>query len=236
MSDFVVVLPAAGKSSRFGNPFQKKVFTLLAGKPLWMHSAEKFASRADVSQVILVIAPEDKEVFNEKFAGHAAIMGVRTVVGGKNRAESVWNALQSIKDGSQFVAVHDAARPCISDESIDAVFETTRRTGAAILAERCHSTVKKVDESKKIVETLPREQLWMAQTPQCFDLKNLISCYQQHPDLQFASDEACLLEACGQTVTVVEGNPMNIKVTTQADLRFAEMAIKSSSRSKGFPF
>jgi len=236
VTHFAVILAAAGKSSRFGDPFQKKVFTTLAGKPLWMHSAEAFAGRSDVSQVILVIAAEDRELFNEKFSGHAAMLGIRTVMGGAHRAESVRNALETIDDSCRWVAIHDAARPCISKPSIDAVFDATRRQGAAILAQSCHSTVKRVDGRRVIIETVPRDQLWLAQTPQCFDLKILKDCYQRHPQPESASDEACLLEACGHDVAVVEGCPLNIKVTTKADIRFAELALKALPQPKGFPF
>jgi 2-C-methyl-D-erythritol 4-phosphate cytidylyltransferase len=236
VSQFTVILAAAGKSSRFGDPLQKKVFSLLAGKPLWMYSAELFTGRSDVDEVILVIAPEDKDLFNEKFAGHAAMLGIRTVLGGAERAESVRNALETLGEDRPWVAIHDAARPCVSSHSVDAVFEAARQTGAAILAQACHSTVKRVDPSRIIIETVPRDQLWLAQTPQCFKTALLKQCYERHPQPQSVSDEAGLLEACGHPVTVVEGSPLNIKVTTKGDLRFAELALKALPQSKGFPF
>jgi 2-C-methyl-D-erythritol 4-phosphate cytidylyltransferase len=236
MSEFAVIIAAAGRSSRFGSPFEKKVFTSLAGKPLWLHSAELFAKRKDVGQIILVIAAEDRELFNEKFAGHAAMLGIQTVIGGAERADSVRNALGAIKAGLTWVAVHDAARPCLPVACIDAVFKATRQCGAAILAIPCQATVKRVDDKQQIVQTVPRDGLWLAQTPQCFERKLIEQCFGQHLNSSAFTDEASLVESCGKPVTVIEGSPLNIKVTTKNDLKFAELAIKALPQPKAFPF
>jgi 2-C-methyl-D-erythritol 4-phosphate cytidylyltransferase len=236
VSKFAVILAAAGQSSRFGEPFQKKVYMNLGGKPLWMHSAEIFTKRADVSQVIMVIAAEDREVLNEKFAGNAAMLGIQTVIGGAQRADSVRNALAEVQPSCRWVAVHDAARPCLTNVLIDQVFEAVRRTQAAILAVPCHSTIKRVDAKQQISETVPRSGLWLAQTPQCFETQLLKQCYDQHPNPSSVTDESSLVEAAGHSVTVVEGSPLNIKVTTKGDLKFAEAALKASPQSNPFPF
>jgi 2-C-methyl-D-erythritol 4-phosphate cytidylyltransferase len=236
VGDFTVILAAAGRSSRFGDVFQKKVFSTVAGKPLWMHSAEVFSKRSDVGQIILVIADEDREMFNEKFAGHAAMLGVQTVVGGTERADSVRNALAVIQPTARWVAVHDAARPCLPAACIDAVFEAVRKTGAAILAMPCQATVKRVDAKHSIVETVPRDGLWLAQTPQCFEVQLLKQCYAKHPRPSAATDEASIVEHAGHSVTVIEGSPLNIKVTTKGDLKFAELALKALPQPKPFPF
>ncbi|MBX3423299.1 MAG: 2-C-methyl-D-erythritol 4-phosphate cytidylyltransferase [Pirellulaceae bacterium] len=236
MSKFAVILAAAGRSSRFGDPFQKKVFVTLAGKPLWMHSAELFAKHADVGQLVLVISGEDRELFNEKFAGHAAMLGIQTVVGGEQRADSVRQALAVINADCQWVAVHDAARPCLTKTLIDSVFQAAQRTGAAILATPCHSTLKRVTAQQTIQQTVPRDGLWLAQTPQCFKTKLLQQCYQQHPSPSQATDEASIVQECGHAVSVVEGSPLNIKVTTKGDLKFAEVALKALPQPTAFPF
>lgn len=231
-----MVLAAAGRSTRFGDLFQKKVYANLAGKPLWMHAADVFSKRADVGQIILVIAEEDRELFNEKFAGHAAMLGVQTVIGGAQRADSVRNALAAVNPSARWVAVHDAARPCLPAASVDAVFEAVKKTKAAILALPCQATVKRVDAKHSIVETVPRDDLWLAQTPQCFEVQLLKDCYAKHSNPSSATDEASIVEHCGHSVTVVEGSPLNIKVTTKGDLKFAELAIKALPQPKPFPF
>ncbi len=232
MSQFAVILAAAGKSSRFGDPFYKKVFMPLNSKPMWMYAAEKFADRAEVSQVLIVISPDDKEMFNEKFATSAAMLGVQPVLGGNERADSVRNALAQVQSGVDFVAVHDAARPCISEADIRAVVQAAADTGAAILATQCSSTVKRVSPQDNVVlETVPRQGLWLAQTPQVFRVELLRDAYQSHPDPSAATDDASIVETVGGSVRVVEGSPMNIKVTTKADLHFAELVLKQKQQA-----
>lgn len=227
MSKFAVILAAAGRSQRFNDPYYKKVFVPLAGRPLWMYAAEAFANRSDVAQVIMVISPDDREVFQEKFAGNLALLGAQVVLGGTERAESVLNGLREVRADIPFVAIHDAARPCIAEAWIDAVFAQAQATGAAILATPCHATLKRVDADRAIEATVPRERLWLAQTPQVFRTDLLREAYEKHPDPRRATDEASLVEALGHPVKIVDGSPLNIKVTTKADLKFAELAIKA---------
>lgn len=236
MKPFSVILAAAGKSSRFGDPYKKKVFSSLGTKPLWMFAAEAFSKRNDVEQLIVVIAPDDTEMFQEKFAGVAAMLGFQVVVGGVERADSVLNALQEIRDSSGFVAIHDAARPCIAETWIDQVFSVAKKTDAAILAMPCHATLKRVNENSEIVETVPRTGLWLAQTPQVFRTQLLRDAYAAHPTPSTATDEASIVESFGHSVAVVEGSPLNIKVTTRADLKFAELAVQVLPKSNPFPF
>lgn len=236
MSQFAVILAAAGKSSRFGDPWKNKVYATLANRPLWMFAAEVFSRRSDVAQVILVISAEDKQLFNEKYAGNAALLGVEVVVGGAQRADSVRCGLQAVREEIPFIAVHDAARPCLADRWIDAVFSQARASGAAILATPCTSTLKRVDEQKQITQTLSRANVWLAQTPQVFRKSLLVQAYEAAADASAATDEASLVEALGHRVRVVEGSPLNVKVTTKSDLKFAELALKALPKSSPFPF
>jgi 2-C-methyl-D-erythritol 4-phosphate cytidylyltransferase len=113
---FAVILPAAGKSSRFRDQHYKKPFAPLDGRPVWMHAAEKLANRKDVIQSLLVISPEDRDDFAEKFGGNAALLGIEIVEGGAERSDSVNKALERLNPEAEYVAIHDAARPCIVDE------------------------------------------------------------------------------------------------------------------------
>lgn len=236
MKEFAVILAAAGKSSRFGDPFNKKVFANIGLKPLWMFAAETLSKRDDVGQLILLISPEDKDLFREKYAGNAAMLGFQTVIGGNERADSVLNGLREVREDLPFVAIHDAARPCLANAWLDSVFATAKRTGAAILATPCHSTLKRVNGQGKITETVSRESLWLAQTPQVFRTQLLRDAYQAHPQPSKATDEASIVEAFGHPVNVVEGSPLNIKVTSKADLKFAEQALKVLPKANPFPF
>ena len=144
MATFAVILPAAGKSSRFHDKNYKKPFAPLANRAVWLHAAERFLNRKDVKQVLLVISSEDREDFNFKFAGNAAILGVEVVEGGAERADSVERALARVKPDIEYIAIHDAARPCLADVWITDVFEAAAKTGAAILATAVNGTLKRV--------------------------------------------------------------------------------------------
>lgn len=236
LSQIGVVLAAAGKSSRFGDRHVKKVFATINNKPVWMYAAEVFSDRQDVKQIVLVISPDDKEFFNEKYAGNAAMLGVDVVLGGSERAESVLNGLRKLRPEIDLVAVHDAARPCITKDWITDVFDEAGRTGAAILATPCAATLKKVGANQRIEETVSRDRMWLAQTPQVFDKQVLLDAYEKHPAPSEATDEASIVEAAGKDVHVVAGSPLNIKITTKSDLRFAELALKALPKPNPFPF
>ena len=221
---FGVILAAAGKSSRFDDAHYKKPFAPLGGRAVWLHAAEKFLDRPDVRQVVIVVAPEDREGFLEKFGANLAFMGVSLATGGAQRADSVRNGLAALDEGIDFVAVHDAARPCLANAWIDEVFAKAAATGAAMLATPIVGTVKRVDASQQIVETVDRTGLWEAQTPQVF-ARDLLARAFAADTSSTATDEAQLVEATGHPVTVVLGSPMNLKITSKADLKLAEQML-----------
>ena len=230
MPKFAVILPAAGQSSRFHDKHYKKPFIPLENKAVWLHSAEKFLNRDDVKQVILVISPEDREEFDSKFAANVMILGIEVVEGGKERSDSIANALAKVKDDIDYIAVHDAARPCIANEWIDNVFAAAEKSGAAILAIPIAGTIKRVANGN-IEETVPRANLWEAQTPQVFERKLLLDAYAKRGESP-ATDDAELVERLGKPVTIVEGSPVNLKITTKEDLRLAAHALKALPKPK----
>jgi 2-C-methyl-D-erythritol 4-phosphate cytidylyltransferase len=132
----------------------------------------------------------------------------------------------------EYVAVHDAARPLLIPEWIDAVFRAAEKTGAAIPGVRVTSTLKRVGQGGQIVETVPRDELWEAQTPQVFRRDWLLDAYAQL-DRLVPTDEAQMFEKLGRPVSVVEGSPLNIKITTQQDFRLAEAALDALPKPKG---
>src|SRR6185503_19343870 len=159
MPNFAVILPAAGQSRRFHDKACKKPFAPLGGRAVWLHAAERFLNRNDVKQTILVIAAEDRESFFDKFGANVAILGIDVVDGGAERSESVANSLARVKTSIEYVAIHDAARPCLANEWIDAVFSAAEKTGAAILATPVVSTLKRVGSDRTIQETVERQNL-----------------------------------------------------------------------------
>jgi 2-C-methyl-D-erythritol 4-phosphate cytidylyltransferase len=241
MSKFAVILPAAGRSSRFGDPKQKKVFAELDGRAVWLRAAEPFVNRDDVAQILLVINPDDRELFERRFRASVAFMNIQVIDGGAERHDSVARAIEALRPECEFVAVHDAARPCLTGGQIDAVFAAARAHGAALLAVPVSDTVKRVTAEKFTVETLPRHDLYLAQTPQVFRRDLLEKAYAQRGRLGAAvTDDTQLVEALGHPCAVVESTPMNLKITTTADLRLASAVLhalpKPSREGPAHPF
>lgn len=231
MATFGVILAAAGQSSRFKDAHYKKPFAPLAGRSVWLHSAEKFLDRPDVKQVVVVVAPEDRESFVEKFAANLAFMGITLAVGGSHRAESVRSGLGKLSAEIDTVAIHDAARPCLAAAWIDDVFAAGARTGAAILATPVVGTLKRVAADGTISETVDRKGLWEAQTPQVFSRALLERAFAASSGGE-PTDEASVVEALGHPVTVVPGSPLNIKITSREDMRMAEKCLEALPRPR----
>src|SRR6266404_5420647 len=130
MAKFAVILPAAGQSSRFREK-EKKPFAQLDGRAVWLRCAELFIARSDVCQCIMVVAKDDQEMFRRRYGANLAFMNVQIADGGAERFESVANALALVKPDVDFVAIHDAVRPCLTGEQVGAVFAKAVETGAA---------------------------------------------------------------------------------------------------------
>lgn len=229
---YAVVIAAAGKSTRFGDPNARKPFVKLGAKAVWEHSLAAFRSVPSVEEFVVVVSPEDRDWFVEAYS--PTLAGVTVVDGGDSRAESVGNGIAAVKS-ADFIAVHDAARPLVSASSIAQVFAAAERTGAAILASPVTSTVKKAT-SGRIETTVPREQLWLAQTPQVARRDWFRAAYADREGAAWQpadpTDEAQLLERCGYPVEIVESSPTNFKITTQDDLIIAQALVDSIAGSK----
>jgi 2-C-methyl-D-erythritol 4-phosphate cytidylyltransferase len=232
MATFAVIIPAAGQSSRFRDK-EKKPFVNLDGRAIWLRTIEHFVTRPDVAQCVIVIAPGDQEMFRRRFGANLAFMNVEIADGGAERFESVANALKKLRPEVEFVAIHDAVRPCVTDALINEVFAVAQKTGAALLAQPISDTVKQTDAQKKVQATIPRQGLWLAQTPQVFRRDWLEESYARRDKLgRGITDDAQLVEAAGYAVHVVEGASTNIKITTRNDLLLAEAILKAQPKPK----
>lgn len=232
MAKFAVILPAAGTSSRFRDK-EKKPFATLDGRAVWLRSAELFITRDDVCQCLIVVAPADQELFRRRYGANLAFMDVKIVDGGAERFDSIANALEKLKPEAEYVAIHDAVRPCLTEELINAVFAQAAKTGAALLGVPVADTLKQVDANKQITATVSRQGLWQAQTPQVFRRDWLLEAYANRAKLgKEITDDAQLVEAAGHPVHVVESAATNIKITTKADLILAEAVLKAMPKPK----
>jgi 2-C-methyl-D-erythritol 4-phosphate cytidylyltransferase len=233
MPRFAVILPAAGRSSRFKDK-EKKPYVNLDGRAVWLRTAELFVNRDDVALILLVIDKDDEEMVRRRYTPNMAFMNIKLVHGGNERFESVANALKHLPADADFVAIHDAVRPCVTGEQIGAVFAKAAETGAALLAVPVSDTLKRVDDKHKVQGTMPRQGLWLAQTPQVFRRDWLEAAYAGRAQLKQAiTDDAQLIEAAGHPVMVVEGTASNLKITTKGDLSLADAILKSRPKPKG---
>jgi 2-C-methyl-D-erythritol 4-phosphate cytidylyltransferase len=232
MAGFAIIFPAAGRSTRFRDK-EKKPFVNLDGRAVWLRSVELFVARSDVVQCLIVVNADDDETFRRRYGANLAFMNIQVVHGGAERFDSVASALAQVRPEVEYVAIHDAVRPCVTEALIQDVFAKAQATGAAIPAVAIADTVKQVDAQKKVTTTVPRQGLWLAQTPQAFRRDWLADAYarraQLGPDI---TDDAQLVEASGHTVHVVEGEATNLKITTRADLVMASAVLKALPKPK----
>ena len=221
MNQVTVIVVAAGAGKRFGST---KQFALLRGKPVLDWSMEEFEAHEKVSEIVLVLADECKK---ENFTGRYGKL-VSIVRGGEKRQDSVVNGFKEVKpEKADLVLIHDAARPIIGPELITRVIEEGRRTGAAVPVIPMEDTIKEAAEGR-IIRTLNRESLVRVQTPQGFAYSILEEALKKaQEDRYYATDEAMLVERTGRTVSIVKGDPRNIKITTPLDLRIAEALLGS---------
>jgi len=221
------IICAAGASSRFGGK-RKKAFVDVAGRAVFLRSAELFSNRDDVKQVLLGIASEDEELVSVKWGPNLKFFGVSIFIGGDERFDTIKTGIELIKDDIDLIAVHDACRCCVTEEIIDSTIAAAARSGAAIPACPVTATIKQAKDNI-ITQTVDRTGLYEAQTPQIFSASLLKKAYENLKNLDKSkiSDDSQLVEALGHKVTIVETDPSNIKITRQSDIAVAEAILKS---------
>ncbi len=226
-----LILPAAGSSSRFGGP-RSKLLEPLDGIPVMARALRAFLNRGDVAAVIIPTNPaldlpgQDHPMLKQCLADNR----VKLCAGGASRAESVRNALNHVPADIQWVAVHDAARPLISQQLIDQTFAAAQAHGAAVPAMPVHLTIKQAvgPLPAKVQRTIPRHELWAMQTPQIMRTAALRNAYASCPiPLPQVTDDVQLIELAGGEVWLVPGEERNLKITTQSDLRLAELWLQT---------
>ena len=230
MTSFAVILPAAGGATRFGGPVNK-VLVPLAGVPLIVHALRAFLSRPDVAIVVVPTSPALKlrETSSPELDRCLRDPRVHVCTGGSSRAESVRRGLAAVPTDVEWVAVHDAARPLVSQELITRTFAAAERYGAAVGALPVNLTVKEAEGPlpAKVIRTVPRAGLWAMQTPQAMRRADLSAAYETCPlPLDEVTDDLQLLELAGKPVWLVEGEERNLKVTNPTDLLIAETLLK----------
>ncbi len=234
-----VILPAAGLGTRMGRTppesagTSRKQFMLLDGAPILLHTIRKFFSCPSVSEIVVALRAEDMPWVREFLDKEPAAKPVRLVEGGDSRQESVENALASLSDDTDIVAVHDAVRPFIDRDTIEKVIAEAAQSGAAIVGIVPVDTVKQV-HLNKVRATLARERLMMAQTPQVFRYALLKQAFAKaREDGFFGTDESSLVERLEQVeVNVVPGSDRNIKITKPTDMELARLFLAGEQSAR----
>ncbi len=224
----IAIIVAAGTGSRFAAR-QPKQFTGILGKPLIIHTLEKFEACPAVDEIVLVLSVDGCGEF-AKLDGHHVIKKLRAVAtGGKTRAESVRNGLAKIDAStSNIVAVHDGARPLVTVDEITRTIEKAVETGAACLVGELTDTIKEID-GDAIIGTIDRRKLRRALTPQAFRYDILSKAFENADLNENITDECYLVERLGIKIAAVEGSSRNIKITRPEDLTLAEMFLKNDA-------
>jgi 2-C-methyl-D-erythritol 4-phosphate cytidylyltransferase len=234
-----VILPAAGLGTRMGRTVPEKAgtsrkqFMLLEGSPILLHTIRKFASLPAVSEIVVALRAEDMDWVRELLRAEKLSKPVRVVEGGDTRQESVQNALATLGPGTELVAVHDAVRPFIEPSVLDKLFAEAEENGAAIVGIVPVDTVKQVHRNK-IRQTIPRERLILAQTPQVFRFDLLRTAFAKAREDGFvATDESSLVERLDQVeVSVVAGSDRNLKITKPSDMDLARLFLAEELTAK----
>ena len=200
----------------------------MAGRAVFLRSVEIFSNRDDVKQILLGISPDDEELVNIKWGPNLKFYDTTIFLGGDERFDTVNKGIELVKDDIDLIAVHDACRCCVTAELIDKVLAAAAEKGAAIPARAVTATIKEARDNT-IVRTVDRANLYEAQTPQVVEVELLKKAYENLKNLDQTriSDDAQLVEALGQKVTIVETDSSNIKITRQSDIAIAEAILKS---------
>ncbi len=213
----VAIVPAAGMGKRFGS-FMRKTFVNLKGIPLLIQTLKRLHESEFVKEIIPVLRSEDIEKGYELVGNYGLHKIKRIVEGGEERQDSVYNGLKSI-DGDGLVLIHDGVRPIIPEGLIEGLIRGLDGFDGIAPGIPLRETIKIVDDSGTVVNTVRREGFWSIQTPQVFPLDTLRKAYQRaYKDGYHATDDTALIERIGGRVKIIMGSPFNIKVTTTEDL------------------
>ena len=214
------VVVAAGRSQRMGFD---KLLTPLAGRPLLLHTLDRLFRTEAPSEIVLVVRPDSESEMQTLVAPLGRNDSIRIVPGGAQRQDSVQNGLQAVSAESEFVMVHDAARPFVTKELIDTVLAAAKLSGAAVCGAPCSDSLKEVGEDGLVTRTVDRSQLWTVQTPQIFRTQLLRDAYRGALATGATyTDDTAVVEAMGHPVRIVLYHGINLKVTTPIDWKVAE--------------
>jgi 2-C-methyl-D-erythritol 4-phosphate cytidylyltransferase len=208
-----------------------KQYLCLGGKPILAQTLQVFEECPAVDGIYIIVPPDQMDMVQKDIVEKYQFKKILKLVrGGKSRQQSVWNGLKAIRSECSIVVVHDGVRPFVNRQMIELSIEAADEHGAAVVAVPVKDTVKRAVKGKKI-QTLPREEIWLAQTPQSFRFPLLMKAYQKaYQEEVLGTDDGFLVERLGNPIVLVQGDYANIKITTPEDLTFAEAYLPKEKR------
>jgi 2-C-methyl-D-erythritol 4-phosphate cytidylyltransferase / 2-C-methyl-D-erythritol 2,4-cyclodiphosphate synthase len=220
------IIAAGGRGQRFGGAVLKQLVPL-GGCPILERSVDAFVLHERITDVIVAL-PSDLASDAPTYLRNRH-KPIETVEGGDRRQDSVARAFSRISPAAEIVVIHDAARPLVGSALIERTIDAAVAHGAALAALPATDTVKRANDNRFVVDTLPRGQIFLAQTPQAFRVSVLREALASSDRTTEATDEAALVERAGHAVRIVEGDPRNLKITTADDLAVAERFVRDWS-------
>ena len=227
------IVLAAGRGSRMGTALPKQ-YLRLGDRPLLCYALQAFQDFPRIQEILLVIDAQSRQLCRELVTEAYAFPKLKRVIeGGRERFDSVWNALQQVEPG--YVFIQDGARPFLSQEILERTYQAVRRTGACAVGVPVKDTIKRADPAGYVLETPAREGLWTIQTPQAFELSLLKEAYaalHKDPLDRPVTDDAMVVESrTGHRGQIVMGSYDNLKITTPEDLALAEFLLQRKGLS-----
>jgi 2-C-methyl-D-erythritol 4-phosphate cytidylyltransferase len=220
-----LVVVAAGSGTRMGGKV-KKPYLELGGIPILARTLQVFTEINSITEKVVVVH-KDEVNRTEALLKDYKIEGIRLVIGGKERQDSVFEGLKALSSRVEHVLIHDGARPFVSERLIRTIIDHVKAKDAVIPGIPVKDTIKMLDASGVVSHTPDRKSLWAVQTPQAFRMSILLDCYERIKDGMIqVTDDASLLEISGVPVYIVEGEQMNIKITTPDDLFLGEAMLR----------
>ena len=227
----VAIVVAAGKGTRFGGETPKPLVEL-GGIPLMVHCLRTLNQSRWIDNIVLVTSQELITTCEKEIIPKYSLNRIDQVIeGGKERQNSVMAGLKSLNKPPQYVLIQDAARPFLTDSMIEQTLVAAKEHGGAVIATKVIDTIKETDDNLIVQKTIPRDNLWSVQTPQVFNYSILIAAYQWAFDNHMkVTDDAGMVEQYEKPVKLVPGPIDNIKITTQEDLKLAELILKQNNK------
>jgi 2-C-methyl-D-erythritol 4-phosphate cytidylyltransferase/2-C-methyl-D-erythritol 2,4-cyclodiphosphate synthase len=227
----IAIIPAGGAGKRLKSHVAKQ-YLFLDHIPVLVHTLKIFQKSKVIDNIVLALPPDDLVSIRQEIIDKYSLTKVTTIVaGGKERQDSVRNSLSAINGKCDVVVIHDGVRPFVTEKMIRRVVAAAETTGAASAGVKAKDTIKETKKDNMVVATIPRQNLWLTQTPQAFKFELLKEAYKSaHDEKFYGTDDASLLERIGKKVKMIEGSYKNIKITTQEDILIADALMKKGNK------